>query len=161
LKRVTIKDLARALDLNVSTISRALSDHPNVSKATKAKVKQLAKELKYKPNMLAKNFRNSKTKLIALIVPDLNTFFIPSLIRATSAALTEKGYNLLLLNSNESLENEIANIQKCEAYSVDGILISVTSDTINLDHVIDAVDTDLPIVQYDRVINHKSVPSNR
>jgi len=159
LKRVTIKDLARALDLNVSTISRALSDHPNVSKATKAKVKQLAKELKYKPNMLAKNFRNSKTKLIALIVPDLNTFFIPSLIRATSAALTEKGYNLLLLNSNESLENEIANIQKCEAYSVDGILISVTSDTINLDHVIDAVDTDLPIVQYDRVINHKSVPS--
>jgi len=159
LKRVTIKDLAKALDLNVSTISRALSDHPNVSKATKEKVRQLAKELKYKPNMLAKNFRNSETKLIALIVPELNTFFIPSIIRAASAALDEKGYNLLLLNSRESLDAEIANIQKCEAYSVDGILLSVTSDTSDLKHVLDAIDTDLPIVQFDRVIPHKEVPS--
>lgn len=158
-RRVTIKDLAKVLDLNVSTISRALSDHPNVSKSTKEKVTRLAKELKYKPNMLAKNFRNSETKLIALIVPDLNNFFIPSLIRATSDVLAEKGYNLLLLNSNESLENEIANIQKCEAYSVDGILLSVTSHTSNLDHVLDAVDTDLPIVQFDRVIPNQEVPS--
>jgi len=156
---VTIKDLAKALDLNVSTISRALSDHPNVSKATKAKVTQLARELKYKPNMLARNFRNRETKLIALIVPELNTFFTPSIIRAASDALEERGYNLLLLNSRESLSAEIANIQKCEAYSVDGILLSVTSKTKELSHVIDAVDTDLPIVQFDRVISSDEVPS--
>lgn len=159
MKRVTIKDLAKALNLNVSTISRALSDHPNVAAATKQRVKALAKELKYKPNMLAKNFRNSETKLIALIVPEMNMFFVPSLIKAVSTALEEHGYNLLLMNSQESLDKEIANIQQCEAYSVDGIMISVSFNTSDLNHLVDMMDTDLPIVQFDRVIKEAKIPS--
>lgn len=152
MKRTTIKDLAKTLNLNISTISRALSDHPNVSQATKTKVRALAKKLKYKPNFIAKNFRNNESKLIALIVPALNMFFIPSLIKSVSDVFDERGYNLLLLNSRESLKKEILNIQKCESYSVDGILISVTRETSNLDHLEDLIENNLPIVQLDRVI---------
>ncbi|MBT8218802.1 MAG: LacI family transcriptional regulator [Bacteroidia bacterium] len=157
MKRTTIKDLAKALNLNISTISRALSDHPNVSEATKAKVRALAKELKYKPNFLAKNFRNRESRLIALIVPQLNMFFIPSVIRGVSDVFDAKGYNLLLLNSRDSISTEIQNIKKCEAYSVDGILISVTSQTTNLDHIQDLLETNLPIVQLDRVISSSKI----
>lgn len=159
MKRVTIKDLAKELGLNVSTISRALSDHPNVSKVTREKVVALAKKLKYKPNMLAKNFRNSETKLVAMVIHDINMFFQPALIRGATDILDSKGYHIVLFNSKGSLEKEIENIQKCEAYSVDGILLCISAETLNLNHLSDLIDTDLPIVQFDRIITKSIIPS--
>jgi|GEM_PF-2074790 len=86
-------------------------------------------------------------------------FFQPALIRGATDMLDSKGYNVVLLNSKDSLEKEILNIQKCEAYSVDGILLCISHETMNLTHLNDIIETNLPVVQFDRVIHESPVPS--
>ena len=158
MKRYTIKDLARLLQVSPSTISRALADHPDIGKKTKERVRQLADELGYKPNYLAANFRNKSSKLIALILPEINMFFFPSVIKAFEERIRQAGYSLIVFHSNNSLEREMANLELCMQFSVDGILLSVSYETSNLEHLEEIVET-IPLIQFDRIIPDDKIPS--
>ncbi|MEM7105136.1 MAG: LacI family DNA-binding transcriptional regulator [Bacteroidota bacterium] len=156
--RITIKDLARLLDLNPSTISRALKDHPDISIETRKKVQQLAEELGYSPNFQAIHFRNRQSGLIALIFPAIHMFFLPSIISAIEKKAREKGYNLLVLHSNDSFEKERENVNLCQQVGVDGIIASLASDTESITHFKDVIKSGIPVVFFDRVNDSYDAP---
>lgn len=156
MKRITIKDIADLLQISTSTVSRALSNHPDISDAVKARVKEAAETFNYIPNDFAINFRKKSTKVIGLIIPKMSMFFIPSIIEGISAKLSKEGYHFFMLSSEESLEIEKENLQTCANSRVDGILMSVTSQTQNLEHLKKIDDLEIPIVIFD-----KSLPQEK
>ena len=113
MKRITIKDLAEMLNISVSTVSRALSNHPDISDAVKVRVKEAAETFNYVPNDFAINFRKKSSKVIGLIIPKMSMFFIPSIIEGISAKFNKEGYQFFILSSEESLEIEKENLQTC------------------------------------------------
>lgn len=151
MKRVTIKDLAKQLNLNPSTVSRALKDHPDISIETRKKVKELAELLQYRPNNFAINFRNRKSHTIGLIVPQLSMIYFPSLMKGINEVLREANYNLLVLPSNESLSDEKSNLEICERNGIDGLLASVSKETMGGEHFQSLIDYNVPVVFLDRV----------
>ncbi|AZB33335.1 MULTISPECIES: LacI family DNA-binding transcriptional regulator [Chryseobacterium] len=153
MKRVTIKDIAEMLNISVSTVSRALKDHPDISNAVKLKVKEAAEAFNYIPNDFAINFRKKSSKVIGLIIPEMSMFFIPSIIKGISHVLHREGYHFFLLSSEESLKMEKENIMTCINSRVDGILISLTKYTKDLSHLQKAKDIELPIVIFDKTIS--------
>lgn len=144
------------LQISTSTVSRALSNHPDISEAVKARVKEAAETFNYVPNDFAINFRKKSTKVIGLIIPKFSMFFVPSIVEGISAKLNKEGYNFFMLSSEEMLEIEKDNLQTCANSRVDGILISVSNQTKNLDHFKKMDDLGIPIVIFD-----KSLPQNK
>ncbi len=155
MKRTTIKDIAEKLQINISTVSRALSNHPDISDPVKAKVREMAELLHYHPSDFAINFRKKSSKVIGLIIPKLSMFFIPSIIEGISAKLNNDGYKFFILSSEESLEIEAENLLTCSNSRVDGILISLTKETKSLDHFKIAEDLGIPVVIFDKSIDQK------
>lgn len=151
-KPIRIVDIAKLLGLSKSTVSRALKDHPDISRATKDSVKKVAEGLHYKPNMVASSLRHKKSKIIGLIVPQISYFFFPSVINGIEEIVHSKGYNLLILQSNESYEREVENLDILIANNVEGILVSVSQKTKNFDHFEKIIQMDLPVVFFDRVV---------
>jgi len=149
---ITIIDIAKLLGISKSTVSRALSNHPDISQATKDAVNSVADGLKYIPNTVASSLRHKKSKVIGLIVPQISYFFFPSVIHGIEEVVHKMGYSLLILQSNESYEREVENLNILIANNVEGILASVSLKTINFDHFQHIIDIDLPIVFFDRVI---------
>ncbi len=157
MKRVTIKDIAKLLQIAPSTVSRALSDHPDISEQTKKAVKELAKELSYKPNHLAVNFRKKHSGLIALILPEIQMFFFPQVIKGLEQVIRNKGFSLIVLHSNNLLALELENIDLCLQYPVDGVILSLTTETENLDHLSPLLKSEVPVLLYDRILPSQSV----
>lgn len=155
-KRTTIKDLSRILGVSPSTVSRALHDHPDIGKALKQKVRELAAALHYYPNAMASQLRQSDNKTLALIIPEITMFFFPSVIEGITQKVREHGYQLMVLQSHENLQQEIENIKTCINLRVNGIMISLCRDTHQLDHLKEAADMGISIVIFD-----KTVPNNR
>ncbi len=151
---ITIKDIAKLLGLSKSTVSRALKDHPDISKATKDAVKKVAESLHYKPNVVASSLRHKKSKVIGLIVPQISYFFFPSIIHGIEEIVHAHGYNLLILQSNESYEREVENLDILVANNVEGILASVSRRTKNFDHFEKIIRMGMPIVFFDRVVKN-------
>ncbi len=151
-RATTLKDIAQQLGLNKSTVSRALRDHPDVSQETKDAVKNLAQELKYRPNIVASSLRHKKSKVIGLLVPQMSYFFWPSVIQGIEEIVHKNGYNLLMLQSNESYEREVENLDILVANNVEGILASISRETKDFSHFKDVINLGLPIVFYDRVM---------
>jgi len=149
---ITIIDIAKILGLSKSTISRALKNHPDISQKTKDAVKSVAESLKYIPNTVASSFRNKKSKIIGLIVPQISYFFFPSVVRGIEEVVHDLGYTLLILQSNESYEREVENLKILIANNVEGILASVSLKTKNFEHFQHIIDIELPIVFFDRVV---------
>ena len=149
---ITIIDIAKILGISKSTVSRALKNHPDISQETKDAVNRVAKLHNYIPNTVASSFRNKKTKVIGLIVPQISSFFFPSVIRGIEEVIHNKGYKLLILQSNESYEREVENLNILVANNVEGILASVSIETQNFDHFQHVIDIELPIVFFDRVV---------
>jgi len=149
---ITIIDIAKILGLSKSTVSRALRNHPDISRATKDAVNGVAISLKYVPNTVASSFRNKKSKIIGLIVPQISYFFFPSVVRGIEEVVHNLGYNLLILQSNESYEREVENLNILIANNVEGILASVSLKTKNFGHFQHIIDIELPIVFFDRVV---------
>ena len=106
MKRTTLKDIAKATGLSVSGVSRALKNHPDIGERTKQKVKEVAEALNYSPNLSARSLRTRSSKIIALILPELTDFFFPKLLKGISDTVESKGYSLVFLQSNNSLEKE-------------------------------------------------------
>jgi LacI family transcriptional regulator len=156
MKRATIKDIAAIAGVNVSTVSRALRDHPDIGLALRNKIKQLAHEMHYHPNMLAVQLRKQRSNTIGLIIPEANMYFIPSVIKGVSEAVLKAGYRLLVLQSGESFEQEVANVNICNEYGVEGLLISLTNETEQLEHLTDLNDAGIPIVLLDKVLENTS-----
>ena len=155
MSRTTIKDIANALGINPSTVSRALKDHPDIGKPLKEKIQAVASDLGYMPNQYASNLRSGKTFTIGLIVPEMSIFFFPSVIKAAEEIIYQNGYRLLTLHSNDKLETEADNAKILARYGVDGVLASLSKETINLDHFKCLTDNEVPVVFYDKISNQK------
>jgi len=148
---ITIKDIARALDISPSTVSRALRNHPDISQDTKDMVNQYAKENHYKPNSLALSLRMSKNNTIGVIVPEINNYFFSSVISGIEEVTNQADFNVLLCQSGENYEKEVRNTKALEATRVSGILASLSKHTTNYDHFQELVDSEIPLVFFDRI----------
>ena len=135
-----------------STVSRALKDHPGISDATKAKVWKLAEELKYVPNTLAMGLRRKKSNTIGVVIPEVVHFFFSTVISGIEDVAYEKGYSVILTQSNEDYEREKFNVRSLLNHRVDGILIDVASSTSNFDHIEDVKQRGVPLVYFDRLV---------
>lgn len=148
--QVTIKDIAKQLGISASTVSRALKDHPDISEKTKIKVKALAKELNYKPNLIALSLQSSKSNVIGIIVPQIVHYFFSTVISGIEEYAGKRGYNVLICQSNESAEKEVSNTQTLISSRVDGIIVSRTKNTEDFKHFRNIQNNNIPMVFFDR-----------
>ena len=160
MRYVTIKDIAAALGLSKSTVSRALSgDSKNVSKETLEKIVETANKMGYRRNELAVNLRLKSTRIIGIMVPEMTTTFSMSFITAAQNLLNQQGYRVILALSDEDPETERVNLTMFDNARVEGILISACHNTANLDVYRSFLDRHIPIVLFDRTISDISVPA--
>ena len=151
MKPTTLKQIAETLEISVSTVSKALKDYPDVSKKTKALVKELAKTLNYRPNAFAVNLRTKESKTIGLIIPEIVHHFFSSVIKGIINQAEKKGYLVIILQSNESYELEKKQLELLLSKNVDGILISLANATADFKHINDVIAQDKPIVMFDKI----------
>jgi LacI family transcriptional regulator len=150
-KEVTILDIARQLGVSIATVSRALNDDPVVSKSTKKKVFDLANEVGYRHNRFAANLRQQKTHTIGVLMHELNSNFMTSVLSGIEKITTEAGYDIIIAHSDESFEKEKANVMNLFHKRVDGLIASLSFDTISLDHFAPFEKKGIPVVFFDRV----------
>ena len=151
MKPVTLKQIADHLNISVTTVSKALKDYPDVSKKTKALVKELAKTLNYKPNAFAVNLRTKESKTIGLIIPVIVHHFFSSVIKGIISQAEKKGYLVIILQSNESYELEKKQLDLLMSHRVDGVLISLANGTANFNHISEVIAQDKPLVMFDKI----------
>lgn len=158
MNRITIKDIAKLVGVNPSTVSRALKDHPDISVKMKTKIQQVAEELGYFPNVQAVNFRNRTSKLLALILPEIGRFFMPDMIGAMEEIARKRGYTFVMFQSDDSLVREKECIKLCRSFGVDGLLVSVSKETLDLNHFEVFQKSEVPVVFVDKVIKENQYP---
>ena len=157
-KRITIKQISKALSVSISTASKALNDSYEISDETKRKIQEYAKEHKYKPNTLALSLQNKKTKTIGIILPNILTYYFARVLRGIEKIATEKGYNIITCITNESYQKEVNTIEMLSNGAIDGFIACLSVETLkleNFDHFQNILEEGTPIVLYDRV--HKSI----
>jgi LacI family transcriptional regulator len=150
-KEVTIYDIAQKLALSSATVSRGLKDNPAINKHTRKKIQEAARELGYRHNNFASSLRNQKTNTIGVIVHELNSNFITSVLAGIEKVTTEAGYDLIIAHSSESYEKEAANALNLFHKRVDGLIASLAFNTKGLDHYKSFEDKGIPVVFFDRV----------
>lgn len=148
----TIKDLARKLSISPSTVSRALRDHPDISKETKQRVVAAAEKYNYQPNQLAQSLQKRRSSIIGVIVPAIRHDFFSTVISGIEEVAYENGYTIMVCQSNETLAREIINTQAMVANRVAGLLIAISSETTEFDHLAGVMAHGVPLVQFDRVV---------
>ncbi|MCK0189999.1 LacI family DNA-binding transcriptional regulator [Arenibacter sp. F20364] len=148
--RVTIKDIARELNIAPSTVSRALNDHPAIKKETKVAVKALAEALDYQPNLLALNLLQKKSNTIGVIVPEITGHFFSAIITGIQDVIVNSEYNIMICLSNESYEEEMTIVKRLSKIQIDGVLVSPSSETKNFDHFRRLQKSGIPVVVFDR-----------
>lgn len=152
MKHATITDIAKTLGISTSTVSRALSDHRDIKTSTKNRVKKLAKELNYKPNLIAQSLKSNKTNIIGVIVPEIKHDFFASSISGIEEVAYDSGYTIIVCQSNESFEREVLNTNALIRQRVDGIAASISQCTTNGDHFNAVIERGIPLVFFDRDI---------
>jgi LacI family transcriptional regulator len=155
-KEITIYDLAKKLNISIATVSRALKDDPVVSKKTKKKIADLAQEMGYRSNNFARNLRNQKTNTIGVIVPRLNSYFMSTVIAGIESIANNEGYNLIISQSSESFDKEMASAKTMFNNRVDGVLVSLAYDTENLAHFNSFFKRHIPLIFFDRVVEDEN-----
>ncbi|MDV7185900.1 LacI family DNA-binding transcriptional regulator [Lutibacter sp. TH_r2] len=150
MKYITIKDIAKKLNTSVSTVSRAFNDKADISRKTKELVLKTAKEMGYRQNRMAKNLVQKRSFNIGIVVPEFVNSFFPEVIIGAQEVLFEKGYQVLITQSNECYTTELKNVQSLENSMVDGLLISLSSETDNIDYYQDLVNSGFPIIFFNR-----------
>lgn len=146
----TLSDIAKQLNISVSTVSRSLHDHPAISDNTKIRVINLAKKLNYQPNLLALSLLNKKTYTIGIIVPEITSYFFSSVINGIQDLVNDTEYRLIISQSEESFEKEKKILETLTKVRVDGLLVSPTSETNNAQHFNKFVEAGTPLVIFDR-----------
>lgn len=150
-RQITIKDIAKALHISPSTVSRSLADHPDISQETKNLVNKYAKEHKYKPNALALGLRTSNTRTIGVILPQIVHYFFSSVLSGIEDEAEKGGYRVIISQSNEMYEKEVKGAQALLEARVCGVLASVAKTTGDYSHFQDLIDSDIPVVFFDRI----------
>lgn len=148
--QVTIKDIARELGISPSTVSRALKDHPDISPSTKSQVRELVEKLKYRPNAVALSLRSRKSYTIAIIVPQIVHHFFSSVISGIEEVAQAAGYNVMIFQSNESYDREVAITQSLVSNQADGLLVSISKTSRQFAHFRELMNEGLPLVFFDR-----------
>jgi len=149
-RQTTIIDIARALRVSPSTVSRALHNHPSISAATKRNVLEMAEKFDYQPNLLALSLLNKKSGIIGIVVPEITGYFFATVISGVQDMVSSAGYKLLICQSNESFEEEKKLLQDMVLLRVDGVLISPTFRTKTFDHFERLKSAGIPLVIFDR-----------
>ena len=150
-KDVTIYDIARKLNISPATVSRGLQDHPAISKKTKKRIFDMVEELGYRTNHYAKNLRQQQSMTIGVLVHELNSNFITSVLAGIEKVTTEAGYDLIIAHSSESFDKEKANAKNLFHKRVDGLIASLAFDTTDLEHFKPFTDKGVPVIFFDRV----------
>jgi len=148
---ITIKDIARALEISPSTVSRALQSHPDISVSTREKVKEYARVHHYKPNGLALSLRTSKNNTIGVIIPEIIHYFFSTVLAGIEHVADVEGYNVIVCQSGENYEKEVRNTAALISGRVSGVLASLSKNTTNYNHFQEIVDSDIPLVFFDRI----------
>lgn len=154
-QKITLKKIAKEFGVSISTVSKALKDSHEISLEVKERIQAFAKYYHYKPNNLALNLRNQKTKTIGVIIPEIVHHFFTTVITGIEKLANDKGYNVMICLSNESYEKEVLNMDMLANGVVDGIIVSVAKETEekgDYDHFRELINNGMPLVMFDRVI---------
>lgn len=154
-KKVTIKEIARELDVSVSTVSKALRDSKEISLDTRQKVQAFAKLLNYRPNNIAISLKNRKTKNIGVIIPEIVHHFFTTVISGIEREANKAGYNVIVCLSDESFDKEVINMETLANGSIDGFILSLSKETQSkkdFRHLQEVINQGMPLVMFDRVV---------
>lgn len=155
-KKLTLKQIAKELDVSVSTVSKALRDSVEISEDTRQKIKAFAKLYNYKPNNIALSLKNKKTKTIGVIIPEIVHHFFTTVISGIEQVANERGYNVIIVMSNNSFDKEVLNMEMLANGSTDGFILSVAKETQqkgDYHHLLEVINQGMPLVMFDRVID--------
>lgn len=159
MKEATLKEIAEKLGISITTVSKALKDYPDVSLKTKEAVNSLAKKLNYSPNSFAVNLRTKESKTIGLIIPEIVHHFFSNVINGIVGEAEKNGYLVIILQSNESLELEKKQVALLINKRVDGIIISLSNESNDDNHLKDIIERKIPFVQFDKI--SRLIPSSK
>lgn len=149
--QTTIIDVAKALGVSPSTVSRALNNSSEINENTRAEILKTANELDYRPNFLAQSLNRGETHTIGVVVPDIQRPFFAGVLAGVQKVASEAGYRVMICQSNESHTTEVLNVQALVASRVDGLLISHSKETNTFEHIKLHLNKGMPIVHFDRV----------
>ena len=152
--KATLKQIAKELHVSVSTVSKALNDSPEISTQTKVKIQEYAKLKNYKPNVIGLNLKNRKTKTIGVIIPNILNSFFAKVFSGIEKVADQKGYNVIMCISNESLEKEVHTLEMLSNGTIDGFILSVSEEAQKLNeynHFSEIINEGTPIVMFDRI----------
>lgn len=155
-RKVTLKQIAKELDVSISTVSKSLRNSSEISEDTRDKVKAFAKLYNYKPNNIALSLKNRKTKTIGIIIPEIVHHFFATIIGGIEQVANEKGYSVIVCLSNESFDKEVLNMEMLANGSIDGFIMALSKETQqrkDFHHIIEATSQGMPVVMFDRVTN--------
>src|SRR5207253_7799462 len=162
---VTIKDIARELNLSTSTVSRALRGSHEISAETKKLVMEYAERFNYRPNPIALSLKERRSRSIGVVVCEIANNFFSQAINGIESIAYNRGYHVIISQSHESYDREVVNVEHLSSRSVDGLLISLSTETENMEHFKKLHEKGLPIVFFDRVTDEietfKVVADNR
>ncbi len=158
-KKATLQDIAKELNLTVSGVSKALSNHPAMNEMTKELVRKTAKKLNYQQNKIALSLKTGKSHIIGVIIPSAEKNFFGSVVHGIEKVINSKDYNLLLFQSNESLDYEIRGIDTFLQANVDGIIASIAKETTHYEHYLEIKKRNIPLILFDRVEDSLGVHS--
>jgi LacI family transcriptional regulator len=153
LEAITIKDIAKALNLSTSTVSRALRGSYEINSETKKLVLEYAEKMNYHPNPIALSLKENRSRAIGVIVPEIANNFFSQAINGIEAVAYDRGYHVVIFQSNESYERERSNIQHLVGRKVDGVLISLSGETRDVSHLQEIQNRGVPLVVFDRISN--------
>lgn len=154
--KLTLKQIARELDVSVSTVSKALRDSPEISDETRQKIQAFAKLYNYKPNNIALSLKNRKTRTVGLVLPEIVHDFFATVISGVEEVANKRGYNVLICLSNNSFDREVMNMEMLANGSIDGFILSVAKETQqkgDYHHLEEVISQGMPVVMVDRVVN--------
>lgn len=155
-KKITLKQIAKELDVSISTVSKALRNSIEISEDTREKVQAFAKLYNYRPNNIALSLKNRKTKTIGVIIPEIVHHFFSKVIRGIELVANQRGYNVIVGLSNESFDKEVLNMEMLANGSIDGFILSISKETLqqqDYHHFTETINQGMPIVMFDRVVN--------
>lgn len=153
-KKITLKHIARELDVSISTVSKALKNSEEISRETKEKIQAFAKLYNYKPNNIAISLKNKRTKNIGVIIPDIVHHFFTTVFRGIEKYANNKGYNVIVCVSDESFDKEVINMEMLANGSIDGFIMALSSETQlkkDYNHLRQVTEQGIPLVLFDRV----------
>ncbi|QDO93549.1 LacI family transcriptional regulator [Formosa sediminum] len=155
-KKVTLKQIAKELDVSIATVSKALRNSKEISEDTRDKVKAFAKLYHYRPNNIALSLKNRKTKTIGILIPEIVHHFFSKVIQGIEEVANKKGYNVIIGLSNESFDKEVINMEMLANGSIDGFILSISKETLqqqDYHHFNETISQGMPIVMFDRIVN--------